>query len=62
MKNNKIWCEHIKYWHRKSQKNVLTFIGLEDFTEASGWSYVYNNLVGTDKWNFCPICGVRKPN
>jgi hypothetical protein len=62
MTNSKIWCKHIKYWYRKAEKNVQTSFGLEDFSEASGWSYIYSNLVQTDKWNFCPICGIKKPD
>lgn len=61
---DKLWCKHIKYWHRKAQKNVPTFVGLEDFDEASGYSYVLSNLVfpDNDKWIFCPICGAKRPN
>lgn len=61
---NKLWCKHIKYWHRKAEKNVSTFVGLEDFPEASGWYYVLNNLAQPDgeKWKFCPICGAQRPN
>jgi len=59
---NKLWCKHIKYWHRKAEKNVSTFVGVEDFPEASGWSFIHGNgLVQTDKWNFCPICGAQRP-
>ncbi len=61
-KNNKIWCKHIKRWHTKAEKNVPTFVGLEDFPEASGWFYIYSNFVDVDKWNFCPICGIKRPN
>jgi hypothetical protein len=63
MSKNKIWCKHIKYWHRKAQKDVITFTGIEDFPEASGWSYTLSCLVfpDNDKWKFCPICGVKKP-
>ena len=58
----KKWCKHIKYWHRKAEKNVLTCFGLEDFSEASGWSYIYGyGLVQTYKWMFCPICGTKRP-
>lgn len=64
MKNNKTWCKHIKYWHRKARKDVQTCFGLEDFPEASGWHYVLSGLVfpDNDKWNFCPICGTKRPN
>ena len=61
MNKNKIWCKHIKYWHRKARKNVNTCFGLEDFSEASGWHYIYNGLVDTGKWRICPICGAKKP-
>lgn len=58
---NKIWCTHIKYWHRKSQKDVLTCFGLEDFDECQGWDFEGDNLVFTTRWKFCPICGAEKP-
>ncbi len=61
-KNNTIWCKHIKYWYRKAEKDVSTFVGLEDFPEAFGWSYIYNDFADVDRWNFCPICGIKRPN
>lgn len=61
MKNNKIWCKHIKYWSRAAGSD---WDG--DYPACSGWTFESDEspcgLTNTvSKWKFCPICGTPKP-
>jgi len=57
MKNNKIWCSHLKYWSRSACE-----VDGMDIDACDGWSYKYGfGIVQTDKWKYCPICGVERP-